>query len=84
MFHDQEEIEIGTRASREDIFSAIGIQNISNFEDASVAQKMSWASKRQTTREEDIAYYLIGLLEVNVPALYGEGKMLSGDYSLKS
>ncbi|KAF9695156.1 hypothetical protein EKO04_007039 [Ascochyta lentis] len=35
---------------------------------------MSWASKRVTTREEDIAYCLMGLFDVNMPLLYGEGK----------
>ncbi|KAK5090810.1 hypothetical protein LTR05_000987 [Lithohypha guttulata] len=38
-----------------------------------VAQRMSWASRRQTTRQEDIAYCLLGLFEVNMPLLYGEG-----------
>jgi hypothetical protein len=39
----------------------------------SVAQRMKWASKRTTTREEDIAYCLMGLFDVNMPLLYGEG-----------
>ena len=39
-----------------------------------VAQIMSWAAKRTTTRVEDRAYSLMGLLEVNMPMLYGEGK----------
>lgn len=38
-----------------------------------VAQKMSWASQRRTTRLEDEAYSLIGLFGVNMPTLYGEG-----------
>lgn len=41
--------------------------------DANIAQKMSWAAGRETTREEDIAYCLLGLLSVNMPLLYGEG-----------
>jgi hypothetical protein len=41
----------------------------------SVAQRMSWAAKRQTTRVEDEAYCLLGLFGVNMPLLYGEGKM---------
>lgn len=41
--------------------------------EASVAQKMSWASERQTTRTQDIAYSLVGLFDVNIPLLYGEG-----------
>ena len=39
-----------------------------------VAQIMSWAANRTTTRVEDKAYSLMGLLDVNMPMLYGEGK----------
>ncbi|PKY00211.1 HET domain protein [Aspergillus campestris IBT 28561] len=39
----------------------------------SVAQRMSWAAGRTTTKVEDIAYSLIGLFDVNMPMLYGEG-----------
>lgn len=41
---------------------------------ASIAQRMNWASARTTTREEDIGYCLLGLFGVNMPLLYGEGK----------
>ena len=41
--------------------------------DASVAKRMSWASRRQTSREEDMAYCLLGLFDVNMSLLYGEG-----------
>lgn len=41
---------------------------------APVAQKLSWASRRVTTRTEDIAYCLLGLVGVNMPLLYGEGE----------
>ncbi|KAI1367675.1 heterokaryon incompatibility protein-domain-containing protein [Xylaria arbuscula] len=44
------------------------------FEDFSIAQRMSWASRRQTTRIEDEAYCLLGLFGVNMPLLYGEGE----------
>jgi hypothetical protein len=40
---------------------------------ACFAQKLSWASQRQTTRGEDVVYCLLGLLDVNMPLLYGEG-----------
>jgi hypothetical protein len=40
---------------------------------ASVAQKMSWAAHRSTTRVEDIAYSLMGLFNIHMPMLYGEG-----------
>jgi hypothetical protein len=41
----------------------------------SVANRMCWASQRQTTREEDMAYCLLGLFDVNMPLLYGEGRV---------
>lgn len=40
---------------------------------ASIAEKMSWAAARVTTREEDIAYCLLGIFDINIPLLYGEG-----------
>ncbi|KAK4610699.1 Vegetative incompatibility protein HET-E-1 [Fulvia fulva] len=40
----------------------------------SIAQRMSWASERQTTRVEDRAYSLLGLFGVAMPMLYGEGR----------
>lgn len=42
--------------------------------EASVAQRMSWASNRDTSRPEDIAYSLLGIFNVNIPMLYGEGE----------
>ncbi|KAI0512989.1 heterokaryon incompatibility protein-domain-containing protein [Xylaria bambusicola] len=38
-----------------------------------VGERMSWVSKRQTKRLEDIAYCLLGIFQVNMPMLYGEG-----------
>ncbi|KAI8948104.1 heterokaryon incompatibility protein-domain-containing protein [Xylaria longipes] len=40
----------------------------------SVASKMSWSAKRETTRGEDRSYSLLGLFGVNMPLLYGEGE----------
>ncbi|SCN69175.1 related to beta transducin-like protein [Fusarium fujikuroi] len=40
---------------------------------ASIAEKMSWASKHKTTRIEDTAYCLLGIFGINMPLLYGEG-----------
>jgi hypothetical protein len=44
-----------------------------NFEAVSIARRMSWAAKRQTSRIEDQAYCLLGIFDVNMPLLYGEG-----------
>ncbi len=38
-----------------------------------VATRMSWAAQRMTTRKEDEAYCLLGIFDVNMPLLYGEG-----------
>ncbi|KAL8937673.1 MAG: hypothetical protein Q9216_004307 [Gyalolechia sp. 2 TL-2023] len=43
-------------------------------EQPSVAIRMSWVSKRQTSRLEDMAYCLLGLFDVEMPLLYGEGR----------
>lgn len=40
----------------------------------SIAKIMSWAADRKTTRVEDMAYCLLGLFDINMPLLYGEGK----------
>jgi len=42
--------------------------------DYCVAQRMAWASKRMTTRKEDMAYCPLGLFDINIPMLYGEGE----------
>lgn len=39
----------------------------------SVAARMSWCAARETTRDEDRAYSLLGLFGANMPLLYGEG-----------
>jgi hypothetical protein len=68
-------IEIGTKSSLYDtIVSITGITHLADFEEAFVAQKMSWASRRETTRLENMAYCLMGLFGVNMPPLYGEGE----------
>ncbi|KAN0110696.1 Heterokaryon incompatibility protein (HET) domain containing protein [Hyaloscypha variabilis] len=56
--------------------SSISLQNsrMHGFFQASIAQRMSWASRRSTTRKEDLAYCLLGIFNVNIPLLYGEGE----------
>ncbi|KAJ3567345.1 hypothetical protein NPX13_g6800 [Xylaria arbuscula] len=41
---------------------------------ARVAQRMAWASKRVTKRKEDMAYCLLGIFNVTMPMIYGEGE----------
>lgn len=44
-----------------------------DLQDVPNAEKMSWASFRETTRAEDLAYCLLGIFDVHMPLLYGEG-----------
>ncbi|KAK0119557.1 hypothetical protein ONS95_010997 [Cadophora gregata] len=75
VFFDRNWVEIGTRSSLEDVISQITkIRAISAWQECCVAEKMSWASRRETTRVEDEAYCLMGLFDVNMPLLYGEGR----------
>jgi Cdc6-like AAA superfamily ATPase len=37
-----------------------------------VAERMSWATSRKTTKEEDKVYSLLGLFDVTMPLVYGE------------
>lgn len=79
MFFNKEWQYLGTKASLGDeISSCTGIpqailDGTESLESASVAQRMSWAACRKTTRLEDRAYSLMGIFDINMPLLYGEG-----------
>ena len=38
-----------------------------------LGQRMSWAAHREASRVEDTAYCLLGIFQVNMPMIYGEG-----------
>jgi hypothetical protein len=40
----------------------------------STAERFSWTENRHTTREEDGAYCLLGMFNICLPLIYGEGK----------
>ena len=42
--------------------------------DFSIQERMSWAENRDTTREEDKAYSLLGIFDVHMPLIYSEGR----------
>ncbi|KAH3983276.1 hypothetical protein HBH98_069080 [Parastagonospora nodorum] len=50
------------------------LRNQSSPSDFCIAQRLSWAAKRKTSRLEDAAYCLLGLFDLNMPLLYGEGE----------
>ena len=55
--------------------SILGSRGISSeaFAKTSLQERIFWARSRQTTRPEDRAYSMLGLLDVSMPMLYGEG-----------
>ncbi|KAF5367949.1 hypothetical protein D9758_004517 [Tetrapyrgos nigripes] len=78
VFLDQDWQMVGTRYSLADIISVItsipaSVFKDGNFDKFSVAQKMSWAALRETTRPEDMAYCLLGIFRVSMSPIYGEG-----------
>ncbi|KAF7593451.1 hypothetical protein BBP40_011457 [Aspergillus hancockii] len=80
IFLDQNWEELGTKESmRAELSKITGIpeeilSGEIDLEEASVAQRMSWAARRETTRIEDRAYCLMGIFGINMPPIYGEGK----------
>ncbi|KAF6832368.1 HET domain-containing protein [Colletotrichum plurivorum] len=54
-------------------FDVLGSGIRKHLNEFPVAVRMSWAVGRETTRVEDRAYSLMGLFNVNMPLLYGEG-----------
>ncbi|KAI0437127.1 HET-domain-containing protein [Xylaria telfairii] len=81
IFFDRNWQQIGnkrTPAFRKKICEITGIDNEYLSEPcripaACVSEKMSWLSLRTTTRVEDLAYCMLGIFEINMPLLYGEG-----------
>jgi hypothetical protein len=46
-------------------------ESLKGFE---VEERLSWAKHRETKRQEDKAYSLLGIFDIQMPLLYGEGK----------
>lgn len=40
----------------------------------SIDERLSWAARRQTKCEEDAAYFVMGLYNIHMPLIYGEGR----------
>jgi heterokaryon incompatibility protein (HET) len=78
-FFSKEGKRLGDKDSLEKLIheiTQIPIQALrgSPFSDFSIAERQGWAAQRQTTEEEDLVYCLLGLCEVSMPLIYGEGK----------
>jgi hypothetical protein len=79
VFYSQDWKFLGTKTTMCNLLSSITdigpeYLNGKNPEFASIAERMSWAAQRNTSRVEDTAYSLMGIFDVNMPLIYGEGK----------
>ena len=78
-FLSMEWMFIGSKDSLADLVVDItkiqhdALLNLGSLDEFSIAQRLSWAAERQTTRVEDRAYSLLGIFDINMPTLYGEG-----------
>ncbi|KAK4647377.1 uncharacterized protein QC761_0000330 [Podospora bellae-mahoneyi] len=79
IFFDKGWNKVGTKASLSGLLSGITgipeelLRGKRKLEQYSVAQRLSWASKRETTKLEDMTYCLLGIFRANMSLLYGEG-----------
>jgi hypothetical protein len=78
-FFSAEGILLGSRSSRlQEVaqITHIPVEALEGkaFSSFSVDERMGWAEGRETTREEDMAYSLFGIFDIQMPLLYGEGQ----------
>lgn len=77
-FYDRDWRYIGSKESlMKEIAKATRIaeEHLKDFSTASIAQKMSWLSRRTTSFIEDRAYCMLGLFGVYLDARYGQGEL---------
>ncbi|KAH9226705.1 hypothetical protein K456DRAFT_1850008 [Colletotrichum gloeosporioides 23] len=76
-FFDKNWNDIGSKAHLQALLASITGIDQEVLEDPAavyevpVARRMSWAARRRTKREEDRAYSLFGIFDVNLPLIYG-------------
>ncbi|CZR67541.1 uncharacterized protein PAC_17440 [Phialocephala subalpina] len=81
-FFNQKWQEIGAKSSLGRLISDItGVPEAvllvppkKKIQEFPIAARISWIAKRHTTRIEDMSYSLLGILNINMPMLYGEGQ----------
>ncbi|CAJ2510901.1 Uu.00g065260.m01.CDS01 [Anthostomella pinea] len=82
LFYGRDWSHLGSKAKDEDVRISLAaitgidvrvLEGIVPPREMTIAARMKWASPRETTRSEDMAYCLMGLFDVNMPLLYDEG-----------
>jgi hypothetical protein len=77
-FYSQDHVRLGDKRSLEDeIREVTGIPATAlqgrHLRDFGADQRLQWADTRQTTDEEDMAYCLLGVFNLSMSPIYGEG-----------
>ncbi|KAF5546691.1 vegetative incompatibility het-e-1 [Fusarium napiforme] len=78
-FYSCDWTKLGTKKSLANEVSAITGIDIPHLtmerpiSSASIAKRMCWLSRRTTKRIEDLGYCMLGVFDINMPLLYGEG-----------
>ncbi|KAN0094165.1 Heterokaryon incompatibility protein (HET) domain containing protein, partial [Hyaloscypha variabilis] len=83
-FYDRNWNSLGTKHDLGAEISAIASINrnilyrAGSLQTYSIAERMSWASNRNTTKVEDVAYCLLGIFDIHMPLIYGEREKAFG------
>jgi hypothetical protein len=78
-FYSRDHVLLGDKASLEQqIYEITGIAIEAlrghSLQDFSIQERFRWVEKRQTTKEEDLVYCLLGIFNIYLPLIYGEGR----------
>lgn len=78
-FYDCNNTKLGSKVSLRRIISEVtGICDSALLGDAlsnfTIKERKSWAEHRDTTKEEDKVYSLLGIFNISMPLIYGEGE----------
>jgi hypothetical protein len=78
-FFSQEHDRLGSKQSLEEIIHeitkiAIPALRGKPLSDFKIKERFSWVGDRETKRQEDKAYSLLGIFDISMPLLYGEGR----------
>ena len=79
VFLSKDWVPIGSKHNLVDLVQSVtkinhkALLHLEPLDTFSVAQRLSWAAERSTEKMEDRAYSLLGIFNINMPTLYGEG-----------
>lgn len=67
-------ISLGRLISNVTLLPTAALRQEVPLEDFTIAERLTWQERRETTKDEDMAYSLFGICGVSLAVIYGEGK----------